>query len=90
MDLKFELVPSTYFLKQVEKLPEKKKDKISTKLNLVKNKPFRFKSLSGYKHFKKSSWNVVGRIWKLSTKNLSLKVVRQLERMREHTAGVDA
>lgn len=46
----FKLIPSKYFLKQLENLNEKNKRTVEKKLEILKNNPFRYKPLSGYKH----------------------------------------
>ncbi len=50
MVLKFELVPSKYFLEQSNQFSQKEKDIISNKLIMLKENPFRFKAMVGYKH----------------------------------------
>lgn len=41
----FEIVASRIFLKQIENLPAKYKKQISSKIDLIKQNPFRFKAI---------------------------------------------
>ena len=48
--MKFELKPTLYFLKQLEKLDLESISLIERKLKLLKENPFRNKALVGYKN----------------------------------------
>jgi mRNA-degrading endonuclease RelE of RelBE toxin-antitoxin system len=50
LDLKFNLIPTKYFIKQFSKLNEKEKNLINSKLEILKTNPFKFKKLSGFKN----------------------------------------
>ncbi len=50
MDLIFDLIFTKFFLKQFDKLSQKEKILINSKLKLLKNSPFRFKALKSYKN----------------------------------------
>lgn len=50
--MSFELVPTEFFLTQVKSLPEKYRKQIRKKMELIKQNPFRFKSVHSRKFSK--------------------------------------
>ncbi len=49
--MKYELIPSRFFLEQLDGLSKESKKLIESKLLLVKTNPYRFKKLEGFKLF---------------------------------------
>jgi mRNA-degrading endonuclease RelE of RelBE toxin-antitoxin system len=50
MELKFETKPTKFFLSQLKKLTLKEKRIISDKLKIIRENPFRYKKLKGYRN----------------------------------------
>lgn len=49
--MKYELIPSKFFLEQIEKLSNESSKLIEEKLLLVKINPYRYKRIKGYRLF---------------------------------------
>ena len=49
-DSDFRLSHTKFFLKQFKELTEKEKDLVNSKLDILKQNPFRYKKLNGYKN----------------------------------------
>jgi len=49
--MSYEIKPTYFFLQQLEKLSDKSIDLIKEKLKLIKENPFRYKRIYGYKLF---------------------------------------
>ncbi len=49
--MEYELIPSKFFLEQINELSDKAAKLIEEKLRLVKINPYRFKRIEGYKLF---------------------------------------
>jgi len=47
----YELIPSKFFLEQIDELSDETKKLVAKKLCLVKINPYRFKRIEGYKLF---------------------------------------
>ncbi len=58
MELNFNLIPTKFFQKQLEKLSKKEIEIIQKKLKLIKQNPFRFEKLEGYRFLFKIKVNV--------------------------------
>lgn len=54
----FKLIPSKYFLKQINDFSIKDKNQISDKLKLLKTNPFRYGTLEGYRFVFKIKLNL--------------------------------
>jgi len=49
--MEYEIIPSEFFLEQIDNLSDEAKKLIEDKLRLTKINPFRFKRIEGYKLF---------------------------------------
>ena len=47
----YEIIPSKFFLEQIDELSDKAVKQIEEKISLLKNNPFRFKRIEGYRLF---------------------------------------
>jgi len=86
--VRFELVPTEYFLSQIGNLPKKYKNQIRKKVELIKQNPFRFKKI----HSKKFSrvfrvrMNIEGKETRLVYVVVGTKIIIAglLERSKEY------
>lgn len=49
-DSNFNIIATKFFIKQFKELTQKEKDLVNSKLEFIKNNPFRYKKLIGYKN----------------------------------------
>lgn len=49
--MEYEIIPSKFFLEQIDELSDEATKLIEKKLNLIKTNPYRFKRIKGYKLF---------------------------------------
>ena len=49
--MEYEIIPSTFFMKQLDNLSSDSKKLIEKKINLIKTNPFRFKRIKGHDLF---------------------------------------
>jgi hypothetical protein len=82
MESNFEIIPSDYFKKQLEKSRTEEIKLINEKLKLIKSNPFRFKNFKGYRHVFKIKLNFKGEYSRL------LYVVFQPEKDKIRIFGI--
>ena len=79
LDLNFKVIPTKYFLKQFSQLNKQEKDLINKKIEFLKENPFRFKKLVGFKNtfeikitIKKSFSRLIYIIYKPEKNNITI------------------